>query len=226
MSIKLSRLVGAAAMAVTLTAASASAQSYVFSLSTGVQPSNVGTITITQVNATTVNVFADLISNTYGFLETGGPHTPFAFTLGGANPEVGVSAVFLTPLNGAYAAGTFSLSTTDGDATPFGTFGISINTTAGNGSGNAYYGDLNFNVVRTGGLTIDNFIANASGYYFAADITNGNNTGSQAWGGRCVTDCGGGGQSVVPEPSTYLLMATGLAGLGFFARRRRRNTSV
>lgn len=28
--------------------------------------------------------------------------------------------------------------------------------------------------------------------------------------------------SVVPEPSTYMLMATGLAGLGFVARRRRR----
>lgn len=29
--------------------------------------------------------------------------------------------------------------------------------------------------------------------------------------------------SVVPEPSTYVLMASGLAGLGFAARRRRRN---
>ena len=30
--------------------------------------------------------------------------------------------------------------------------------------------------------------------------------------------------SVVPEPSTYLLMASGLAGLGIVARRRRTNT--
>ena len=32
-----------------------------------------------------------------------------------------------------------------------------------------------------------------------------------------------GNVSVVPEPSTYLLMASGLAGLGIMARRRRHN---
>lgn len=32
---------------------------------------------------------------------------------------------------------------------------------------------------------------------------------------------GGGPNTVVPEPSTYLLMATGLAGIGMVARRRR-----
>src|SRR5262245_8725758 len=116
---------------------------YTFTTSQGDQPSNVGTITLTQVNSTTVDVLVDLADTTlplprYGFINSGGPHTPFAFTLAGT--ESGVSATFLQPLGGAYTFGLFSLSTLNGDATPFGTFGISINSTAGNGTSNAYFG--------------------------------------------------------------------------------------
>src|SRR3954447_287149 len=61
---------------------------YTFSTSEGVQPSSVGKITLTQVNSATVDVFVDLLDTTlplprYGFLNTSGPHTPFAFTLAG-----------------------------------------------------------------------------------------------------------------------------------------------
>src|SRR5689334_4943421 len=101
---------------------------YTFTTSEGSQPSNVGVITLTQVNATTVDVLVDLADTAlplpqYGFLNTGGPHTPFAFTLAGS--ETGVSATFVQPLNGTYAFGVFALSTTNGGDTPYGTFGIS-----------------------------------------------------------------------------------------------------
>ena len=55
-----------------------------------------------------------------------------------------------------------------------------------------------------------------------------NNGGIEAGRGvdaffRLDTDISGSavGTTVTPEPSTYALMAAGLAGLGFFSRRRR-----
>jgi len=188
---------------------------YTFTTSQGVQPSNVGTITLTQLSSTTVEVFVDLSDTTlpapqYGFINTGGPHTPFAFNLAGT--ESGVSATFLQPSGGTYTFGVFSLSTGNGDATPFGTFGISINSTAGNGSANAYYGDLDFRVTRISGLSTDDFVANSELAYFAADLTNGTNTGSQAWETRV---------SAVPEASTWAMMILGFFGVGFMAYRRK-----
>jgi hypothetical protein len=189
---------------------------YVFTTSEGTQPSNVGTVTLTQVNSTTVDVLVDLGDTTlplprYGFLNTGGPHTPFVFTLNGT--ETGVTANFLQPNSGA-----FSLTTANGSDTPYGEFGISIDYSANNGSGNAYYGDLEFQVIRTSGLSTDDFITNAgidpgsSGpAYFAADLTDGgSNTGSQAWETRSTP---------VPEPTTLTILGAGLLGIGI-ARKR------
>src|SRR3954454_11200470 len=55
---------------------------YTFSTSEGTQPFNVGTITLSQINETTVDVLVDLSDTTvpgpqYGFINTGGPNGRF-----------------------------------------------------------------------------------------------------------------------------------------------------
>ena len=206
------KLLTSLAAAVAFGAGTASAQSFTFSTSSGVQPSNVGFVRITQVNATTVTVLADLL-NEYGFMNSG-QRAPFSFTLAGS--EAGLSAMFQNPLSGTYPTGQFSLSTVDVTQPGFGLYGVNIVSTAGNGSNNAYYGDLQFNLTRATGLSIDDFLANTNNFYFAADLTDGRSTGSQGWADR-----GARITSTVPEPSTYALMASGLLGIFGFARRRR-----
>jgi len=193
-----------------------------FNTSVGSQPSNVGTITLSQVNSTTVDVLFQFSASNYGFLNTGGQHTPFTFTLAGV--ETGVSASFLQPSGGTYGSQpyTFTLNLADSDNTPYGTFGIGIDILpdgGGNqGSGNAYYGTLEFNLIRTGGLLVTDFTTNSLGYYFGADLTDGQNTGAQGW--KTPGGTPGTNDFKVPDAgSTVILLGAALTGLGMMSRR-------
>jgi hypothetical protein len=73
---------------------------------------------------------------------------------------------------------------------------------------------LSFDLTRTSGLLESDFIATADSlwYYFAADLTNGPNTGSQAWTTK--------GTSVPDGGTTAVLLGLGLVAMSFVARRR------
>src|SRR4051794_17223762 len=135
----------------------------------------------------------------FGFVNSGGQHTPFAFNLS-QTLRSGLSASFTQPLGGNFSANntnfTFGLNTSGGNATPYGFFSVTIDITpVNNGTSNAYFGDLGFTLTRAGGLSTTDFELSTSGSpsaFFAADITNGVFTGTVA----AIT------RTTVPEPAS------------------------
>ena len=139
----------------------------------------VGSVTLTQNGANSVNVFVDLPTG-FGFVNTGSK-TPFTFNLAGA-----LTVAITTPVGGNFIApnlealNLFYSAPGPFPATPFGNFSNAIEKSGGNGSSRGYFGDLGFTVTRTGGLSTLDFFPTGSNY-FAADVANAaGNTGSIA----------------------------------------------
>jgi hypothetical protein len=177
----------------------------------GCSPSPFGTVTLTQ-NGTSVDVSVDLnAGNT--FVNTGGPHPGFAFNLFG-NPSITITGLNTTDFVTVVTGSGGSV-----DASVYGFFQYEIDEVHSGNSGNVA-GPLTFNVSAAGTVLESNFIANSLGWFFVADIFAGatGNTGEVA--SDCLSDCGGGGGQLTPEPVSFLLVGTGLIG-AFFLRPRR-----
>jgi hypothetical protein len=218
-------------------AGSASAAQYITKLeydASGLHVPEFGTVTVTELDANTVNVLVDFNDEIDKIVDTGSAHVAFAFSLVDS-PDSTVSILQPNPNTGAnkyvyQPQGTYTQS-------PFGTFTNAL-TCCGKGSSNGQLPPLEFNVLNSSGITFqgagNHFVSNTTGtvggytggWWFAVDIYNdeapGDGTFTVAGRDFCTVgaNCGGTDQGV-PEPATWALMIMGFGGAGAMLRRRR-----
>lgn len=200
----LSRLVFA--LAVTCFSASAAKADSLFTGSqAGICCFNVN---LHQVDANDMQVTVSLTNGAQYFVASGsGNHPGFAFNLAGS-PSISV-----TSISSPWTLGDVNLSSVNTNGPSLGTFNYFIDN-PGNGASLHNDGPLVFTIYNAAGITYSDFVANGSGYYFAADIMNA----AGATGLSGISDPGT--TSSVPEPSSIALLGTGLLSAAGMVRRR------
>jgi len=191
----------------------------------GTSDNNFGYIDLSQVGSNQVQVTLQITDPSY-IVNTGNGtnHAPFAFNTDTAitisNISDGVSSPSIYFTASAINAGVSGL----------GTFNYEINCTsncspgASNGGEGTY---LSFLVTaNSGALNLNDFVANANGFYFASDIIGPSGlTGEVAANQAPATTTSGGsggsgsGSGSVPEPASLAVLGTGLAALAGLRRR-------
>jgi hypothetical protein len=193
-----------------------------------------GTVTVTELNANTVEVSVTLATLGSLLISNGGPHNPFVF-----DTKVSDTITVLSPIdtfvNGG--RGTFN-------STPFGNFTNDIACCSNHpGAAHGETPPLNFIVYNPNGVTFagigatfspagvlsafgtgadDHFALSTGGYLFAADIFDKSSgltyNVAAKYADKIMTS--------VPEPQTWAMMILGFGAVGAAMRTRRRNLAL
>jgi len=170
-------------------------------------------VVLDQKSSTDIGVTISTVSPGVYFANTGsGQHPTFAFNLDG------VSGISLTNYDTTNWLGSQTAAVTSGP--DFGTFTDQFNLISGGGT-SSQISSFSFDVtVSSGSIGFNNFVTNTPGYYFTADFGAANNTASGA-----ISDPGIDPPSPAPEPSSLMLLGTGIVGAAGMLRRRLSNRS-
>jgi hypothetical protein len=166
------------------------------------------TVTIADLAAGGVSVDVSLDKGIY-FASTGGPHITFAFNL-----DKPISFNDLTFSNPSKSNFAFALNKDAG--TTFGAFSDGIDGTW-TGTSNHFAGPIDFDIA---GVSVSDFLQNSKNYWAVVDVLCAAGTGEAGGLSGVVTTVTT--TSGVPEPSTWAMMFTGFAGLGFVGYRKAR----
>jgi hypothetical protein len=163
------------------------------------------TMTVTDIaGGVSVNVALDAATF---FASTGGGHITVAWNLDKAEGAI----------TGLPASPTFTFVATSSPPGCAVSCGAFVNTGLQgdwSGTSNHFAGPLTFDIA---GITTADFVNNAAGFKAAVDVLGPNGTGEVAGTGSVVP---------IPEPSTWAMMALGLAGLGLLGHRKTRSARI